>query len=334
MVLTAGERDYLCDFVGVLEDRYSKFFGEIVMVSKISGLEINSSNLLVTGSKGSVVVKLLGNNEVINHSSQVSIYRQIAKLDLPAPKILGEHSGNGSGQPFLVMEYIPGQYFSGSQLDLSLTGSAIKTLHQGFSDYSGINIPELEVIQDNSHDILNRFLATRDHWELKFGPELELVIRQHIDLVVQTEAICSDSIAALLEEKRSVLHMDLHPHNIIVGSGRATIIDVDSLKICSWPSVLGFGFYKLARQTLAKNTIGTNNLAGLRDFFTVISSDFSSKKNIVEICYLGALTEILRRIIIIFEGNLDAQVSPWNEVLEIQLRALTEVPFIFNQYLR
>ena len=128
--------------------------------------------------------------------------------------------------------------------------------------------------------------------------------------------------------------MDLHPHNIIVGSGRATIIDVDSLKICIWPSVLGFGFYKLARQTLAKNTIGTNNLAGLRDFFTVISSDFSSKKNIVEICYLGALTEILRRIIIIFEGNLDAQVSPWNEVLEIQLRALTEVPFIFNQYLR
>ena len=332
--LTAGERDCLCDLIGVLEACYSKFFGEIVTVSKVSGLEVNSSNLQIAGSKGSVVVKLLASGDITSYSSQVSVYKQIEKLDLPAPKILGKHSDNVSGQPFLVMEYIQGQYFSGSQLDLSLTGSAIKRLHQGLSGKSAINIPELELIQDNSYDILNRFLATHDQWDLKFGPELAFVLRQHIDVVVQTEAICSNSITALLKEKRSVLHMDLHPHNIIVGSGRATIIDVDSLRIAAWPSALGFGFYKIARQTIAKNPIGTNNLAGLRGFFSVISFDFSSKNNTVELCYLGALTEILRRVIIIFEGNLDGQVSPWNQVLEIQLRALTEVPFVFNKYLR
>ena len=333
VILTAGERDGFCDLIGALEARYSKFFGKIVTVSKVLGLEVNSSNLQVAGLKGSIVVKLLGSDNSANYLSEMDVYRRISKLDLPAPRILGEHGDNVSGQPFLVMEYIDGQYFSGSPLDLILTGSAIKKLHQGFSDYSVINIPGLEVIQDNSHEILNRFLATHDRWDLMFGSELALIIRQHVDLVVQTEAFCTDRLTVLLEEKRSVLHMDLHPHNIIVGSDRATIIDVDSLRMSVWPSALGFGFYKLARQTIAKNTLTTNILTGMRGFFATISSDFSSKHNAVEICYLGALTEILRRIIIIFEGNLDGEVSPWNQVLEIQLRALTEVSFIFKKCL-
>lgn len=47
-----------------------------------------------------------------------------------------------------------------------------------------------------------------------------------------------------------------------------------------------------------------------------------------KILFIGARIEILRRILVIIEGNLNNKISPWNSVMGIQIRALNEVEYI------
>jgi hypothetical protein len=97
---------------------------------------------------------------------------------------------------------------------------------------------------------------------------------------------------------------------------------------------LGFCFYKLARQAIVAKTFESAEFFKIGEFFERISADYALEKNRVELCFLGALTEVLRRIIIIFEGNLDDKVSPWNQVLEIQIHAISEIRFLFENILK
>lgn len=328
--LSISEKNNVSSLVETLKARYFSTIGEVVDVHKIAGLEINSSNLRIEGSVSSLVVKLLDVQDSAMFESQVHIYEYIKNLGLPGPRILGGDNGELFGRPFIAMDYITGRYFSGSKLDLSLVGSAIREFHQGFSDCKALTFPDLPVLQSNSKHILTEFLATKDGWDSKFGEDLAFMLRQNIDLLIDTEARCSASLSTLLAAERAILHVDLHPHNIIVGASQASVIDVDSLKNVAWPSALGFCFYKLARQVIALNGAEKTNYSDLKDFFEIIVSGFGISGTRVGLCFLGGLTEILRRILIILEGNLGPRVSPWNQVLEIQIQAISEMNLLYK----
>ena len=329
--MTVNEKDNIRNLVETLGKKFSSFIGNVVEVHKVMGLEINSSNIMIQGSISSLVIKLLDPQDSANFDCQSQIYEYIKRLGLPGPHVLGVDSGKLLGRPFIAMEHIPGQYFSGSKLDLSLAGCAIGEFHQGFSDCKGLAFPELPVLQSNSNQILTEFLATKDEWDSKFGADLALTLKKNIDLLIDTEAKCSSNLSALISAEKSILHVDLHPHNIIVGASKAIVIDVDSLKIVAWPSALGFCFYKLSRQVIALQGTEKTNYSELKDFFEIIISGYGIGEKRVGLCFLGGLTEILRRILIIFEGNLGAQVSPWNQVLVIQIQAILEMHFLYKR---
>lgn len=329
--MTFGEKNNLSSLIAILGEQHSSSLGKVVDIHKVAGLEINSSNLLLEGSVGSLVVKLLNDQESANLDYQVHIYEHIKKLGLPGPHILSCDNGELLGRPFIVMPYIPGKYFSGSKQHLDLSSNAIKEFHQGFTDNGALVFPELQVLQSNSNNILTEFLATKDGWDSKFGSDLTFMLRASIDVLIDTEAKCSARLSTLLDLEKSILHVDLHPHNIIVGANQAIIIDIDSLKSVAWPSAIGFCFYKLARQVIATQVTDKTDFSGLKDFFEIISSDYDATQSKIQLCFLGGLTEILRRIIIILEGNLNQQVSPWNSVLEIQIRSISEIHFLFGK---
>ncbi len=329
--MTVKEKNNVRSLVEILGKNYSSSIGIIIDIHKVMGLEINSSNLRIEGSIGSLVIKLLDAQDSANFDSYALIYAHIKNLGLPGPHILGGDKGELLGRPFIAMDYIPGHYFSGSKLDLSLVGSAIREFHQGFSDCKALTFPELPALQSNSNHILTEFLTTNDEWDSKFGADLAFMLRQNIDLLIDTEARCSASLSTLLSVDRANLHVDLHPHNIIVGASQAIIIDIDSLKNVAWPSALGFCFYKLARQVIAVHGAEETDYSELKDFFKTIVSGYGISEKRVSLCFLGGLTEILRRILIILEGNLGAGVSPWNQVLAIQIQAISEIHFLYKR---
>ena len=329
--MTAGEKNKIKSLIAILEERHSSSIGRVVNIRRLDGLEINSSNLLIDGSTGSVVVKLIDFKDTYSLHFQEYVYRHIKSLQLPGPYILSNNNSDLLGQPFIVMEYIPGDYFSGSNLDLSLVSHAIRKFHNGLSNLDALSFDEIPVLQSNSHHILTEFLITKDGWDLKFGADLALFLRQNIDLIIDTEAKCSANVSTLLKLEKSILHIDLHPHNIIIGSNKVTIVDIDSIKSVAWPSAIGFCFYKLARQVIAERGANQNNFSELKDFFEIIVSDYGVSESRVSLCFLGGLTEVLRRTLTVIEGNLNNKVSPWNKVLEIQIRSISEIYFLYRK---
>ena len=329
--MTVRDRDNIRNLVKILEKKFSSFIGNLIEVHKVKGLEINSSNFMMQGSISSIVIKLLNIQDSSAFNSHKQIYEHIKHMKLPGPHIIGVDDGQLLGQPYIAMEYIPGQYFSGSKIDLSLTGHAIQDLHNGFSNFKGLSFSELPVLQSNPNKILTKFLKHKDAWDSKFDKDLLLMLQKNVNLLIETEAKCSGNISMLLKEEKSIFHVDLHPHNIIIGDSQAVVIDVDSLKKVAWPSALGFCFYKLSRQVIALQGTEKTNYSDLKDFFETIVSRYGISENKVNLCFLGGLTEILRRILIILEGNLGSKISPWNQVLEIQIKAISEIYFLYDK---
>ena len=205
-------------------------------------------------------------------------------------------------------------------------------MHKGFSNYDDLSFTEIPVLQRNTNEILTDFIKNKDEWGSKFDSNLLSILEKNIDLLIEMEAKCSANLSMLLNEDKSILHTDLHPHNIIVGTSQVVIIDVDSLKKVAWPSALGFCFYKLSRQVIAFHGTERTDYSDLKTFFETITSGYGVNKNTVDLCFLGGLTEVLRRIFIILEGNLGSKISPWNKVLDIQIKAISEVCFSIGSF--
>jgi len=325
------DKDNVKDIVRVIDKKFSSFIGNIIDVNKVKGLEINSSNFMIRGSLKSIVIKLIDDEASSSFDNQRQIYHHIKHMSLPGPIILGEDDGDLLGQPFIVMEFIPGRFFTGSTEDLFLSANAIQDMHKGFSNHDGLSFTELQVLQSDANQILSDFIKNKDGWSAKFDKNLLSTLEKNINLLIEIEAKCSANLSMMLNEDKSILHIDLHPHNIIVGPSQAVIIDVDSLKKVAWPSALGFCFYKLSRQVIALHGTENTNYSDLKTFFETITSEYGASKNIVDLCFLGGMTEVLRRILIILEGNLGSKISPWNKVLDIQIKAISEVCFLYEK---
>ena len=62
-----------------------------------------------------------------------------------------------------------------------------------------------------------------------------------------------------------------------------------------------------------------------KNFITILTESIHKEGIPGDVLFIGAKLEILRRLLIILEGNLGEKISPWNSVLEIQINALKEV---------
>jgi len=129
-------------------------------------------------------------------------------------------------------------------------------------------------------------------------------------------------------DKTYPLHIDLHPHNILITKDEAIIIDLDSIYNISLNTSLGFGYYKLLRQDIANKSHEEKSKKLMCEIFNNTKYD-----NIFEplISYYFVKKEIMRRLLLILQENLTLGSSDWNHVLNIQINALSEVDYIFQK---
>ncbi len=326
---TIKKKDNL-DLLNLIASNYSHYYGKLENIYRVTGPEVNSSNLLIEGSVRKFVIKLINQNELSNFKTQTDLYGHIKNMNLPAPYLIS--SEFTPSLPHFALDYIKGEYFSGSKKDLELTAKSVNFFHDGFKNYDKSKLLKWDVLQQNSSNILNNFYALKDEWGYKFGSEIELKLQKNIDLIFDTEASCSNNIDQILKIEESIFHIDLHPHNIIIGNGIANIIDIDSLRVARWPTALGFGFFKLVRQALVNQGIDNLDYSDIAVVFKEMSANINTGENKWELLFSGALTEILKRLLTIFEGNLGGQISPWNKTLLYQIDALSEIHFLASKF--
>jgi hypothetical protein len=131
----------------------------------------------------------------------------------------------------------------------------------------------------------------------------------------------------------ALLHLDLHPHNMIMKNSRVgAFIDLDSLMLGPINVMVGFSAFKLVRQAVCERIslpeIEPTELLG--SYLDGVYRNLTKLEVDRTQISLFAYAEVCRRIALIFRLNLVDNNSLWNHVLDIQIRRLLEIEILFG----
>ena len=130
--------------------------------------------------------------------------------------------------------------------------------------------------------------------------------------------------------KKQLSPWDIHPHNTITNKNSVRgIIDLTGIKYMPIGYALSYGLVKLLRQYFIKQKIKKNYYIFAKSYIYKINARLGSKFN-NEIFYDLAVSEVLRRILIIIKKNNSQQDKSLNHIMEILLNNLIECKLIFT----
>lgn len=316
----------------LLEKEYSSFLGKINGIYASSALELNSQNLLVVGEKEKLVVKLCPELAEESFQRHVKIYNLITSQNLPSVEMMGAFF-----RPFdnktsvIICHYYPGNYFSGNSREFIKTFEALETLICSFPSESFDLFVRHSPYPDNGREVVVEFFECLFRRKINLDEESLCLVKANKENILNADLFARKFTDTISNLEDSLGYVDLHPHNIIVNNERITFLDIDALKVSKWPLYLGFGVFKLLRQTYAS----TNTLVDPQDLKKIISSFTACNINYEDalgLTFGGAKWEVTRRLQIIMKGNLGGRASRWNSVLPIQIKALEEVEFLRRYY--
>ena len=293
------------------------------------GLEINSTNFLISSGSIRVILKQIPAHRATAHEASCLIASQLSTPTAkPIASLAGTFVARAGDGAFSLWNFVEGQYFRGGQEQLNDVGYQIGRLSQELGALHSV-APKGVRPSPSYHatiEVLSRLLAILT--SQRGLPKHELpaaLLRSVPDL---QDAMCS--IAKWPEDQREskqLVHFDLHPHNILTSNNKVVaILDLDSVLLYPPSQALGFALVKLFRQHLS---LGQKPFSPRKTREDVLALAASISPTIrIEDLLVGAQVEICRRIALITSEILTKGWSEWQGVLDIQLRTLSETRWL------
>jgi hypothetical protein len=329
------KNEFSCqEILNQLPSSLIKYLGEIKSINLTNALEINSKNFMVCGSKSTIIIKkfkLLYEHELKN---KIFVYNQIKRKKLPCPKIIKTNKGFffklNNDEFAIALNFIEGRYFNGKKTELKKTAMIISDCFKKTRSIKFDNFEVNKIFPDNSYELIEQFMALLPEINI-FNNKDKKFIQKNYNKILFNQNDVLQKIHIFKDIKFEMLHRDLHPHNILIYKDKASLLDLESVLPTKWPIAYGFACFKLLRQFCVKNQVNEKNVRLMRNFIDQILGTLDTNLANYRILFLGAKVEILRRILVIMEENLENKSSLWNSVLKIQIRALDEVDFLENK---
>ena len=311
-----------------------EFKSNINTIEYSGGLEINSSNFRVTSNGKTVLVKRW--SKMIKESNLEKIvgimnWLDILKMKVPKPIVL--KSGNSYikiGEYYWsCFPFIFGDYFSGKGDEINDAALITGRLTQVLTELPLELNPDMGPIHltEDDTEILNEIDTLKNHWDDLFGID-------HANLLRTTWEDLMNNWNKIIKEKKyagqiNPVHFDLHPHNLIFRDTKLeAILDFESCKMMPVGYAISFAALKQCRQSVVeKNNINLAKEIG-KSYLKIISSEYKLSENFIHDFYDLSLTEIIRRICLIFRLNLNGN-RDWNKVLPIQIAHMYEANALF-----
>jgi hypothetical protein len=333
-ILIEKNSDNLLSFV-------EEFLPEVGRSSKVilecSGtFGINSSNFRVSTTEQTVLIKRWPQSmdrEQINPILKLMTWLALEDLPVPIPNSFQDGSKLADFDHYLwsVFPFISGNYFSGQLDEIDTIADMMGRLSQRLSQTpAGLRPaigPDHLTVRDN--EIINTIEKEISKWNVIFGDQNARLLKNRWSYLRSTwQRICeSDHNPG----EKMATHFDLHPHNILFRDGQVSaLLDFESCKIMPLGYSLAFDGLKQCRQAVVANgSIASAGQIG-KKYLEILSSSFP----IIDPCISNfgdlANAEVMRRLCVIFRGNIEESSSKWNHVLHTQLAHLTESKILFN----
>ena len=301
---------------------------DVISIYSFGNLGINSSNFLVSIGSDKYVIKKFNYRSEVELDFYCNLSNELRRELEVFPFFRKSHSNKlyhyDKNSFYCLLDYIEGQFFKGTKLQLEAVATAINRLHKYCASQSRFSfLPSREFDLSRINKVLQNFLESNSKRRF-LNQTQELMVGNNITSFYRALDYLSDTNRSHFGNEELV-HIDLHPHNILYKNDTlVSILDIDSFKLDQPCIAYGFAAYKLYRQSIA--------------YDHTITKDFSIFKFIeqMEINYdarlllKGALIEVLTRATIILEPLLEGEKSPWISVLDIQLLGILEVLYFLD----
>ena len=300
--------------------------------------EINSSNykLEVGDSNDVLVLKKWPENtnlkNILYHNEILDFFNTEG---IPSPKkMLFRDSMDYckfEGNVWTLQEFKEGNFFDG---DINLFSKLIERvleLQEKLKHFnSQENFPVAAI--DFEYDVLQEFLdGTRQFKQYFHSEDLDL-LGNELDNILNA---FQDVRGLPLDlNQRSICHLDLHPHNILIDKQDVTsFLDFDSVKNINYAVAMAYFSLKICKQACVKNEELEPNLIG-RKFLDHLFSQSGECKKYADIFSVLANAEVLRRLNIVLRLNVHDSNNEWNKVLPVLLAHLVESNILFHPNLK
>lgn len=325
----------------ILKKHYSQIYNEITYVGQFQGNEINSNNYKVVTPSGVYLVKMFIDINEYNKLQKILLLNNwLNTYDIQVAKIYPSNKGEFIIQEansfWGIFDFIDGDFFTGiNNIELLSVAQHLSSFFTKMKELPSDIYPidTINYIYDDSI-LMSLMQKNQKNWHSYFGQELASILNENWLFLNNTYKKTSEKRKKISNEQLIPSHVDLHPHNILVYDNQLTsILDIDSIKL-DFPLVsISFSMYKLLKQSIISRGIKDNSLEiskisklylnTFRQGFPILESEIGN-------LYLYAVTEIFRRILIIFSLNLNDNDKRWNHVLPIHINGLKEAQIIFK----
>lgn len=308
---------------------------EITFVDSSGGLEINSSNFKIHFTESSFLLKKWAKTSSRNFLEEIlNLMIWLSNQGLPVPQPLLFNNGSYliefNGFYWSYFEFIEGVYYSGNKKELLNAGETSAKLAQKLSSLPRHLYPSLgpKYFSEGDFHIIKKMTDYRSEWDKIFGNYADYINDCWDDLLAEWNKL---SKINLIAGQIIPSHFDLHPHNLLVNNSKVVgILDFESCKTMPVAYALAFNALKQCRQSVALNMdfsdpkeVGITYLKVLQNNYSDIEPLFSQFGDF-------AITEVLRRLCLIFSLNLERDDKKWNKVIPIQLAHLIEARLLFG----
>jgi len=276
-------------------------------IKQSCGFEANSKNYHI----GDIILKrLIGNYDVL--LKQLIIYQSLNSYGIYTPNIICNMSGQiistYNSEYWVAMEYIDGNFYSGSMNEIELVVDIMKQLFCALHHQEIFGLPHRPKI--NSEYINNKDLSL-------FGETIHTILKESMyDITLISRNVCK--AMELFDQSLSVVHIDLHPRNILYKKGKLYILDFDSIQVQSREIAYNFAVYKLLRRCVSDGI-------DFRPFINKIFHGMDIPKN-----SLAAQAEIIFRLTSILHSSSPGNISIWKQLIPVHLRGLYESEYILG----
>lgn len=307
--------------------------GKVNQVKKRSGLEKNSSNYLITINKKKFILKKWNKSlskKKIKNILDLTIWLKEKKIFFPDIKIIDNNS------LFLVdsfywtiFSHSEGSHFSGEIKEFKNLSNSIGKFFSLLSKYPKKIDLGPKFYKKKSLLILKKMKSNKRNWDSYFGKKTSSILKETWGSL--EEMFLQNMKIKKVPHLKQITHFDLHPHNVIMKNKRVNcFLDFEACGVMNPGFGLAFSCLKLCKQTIIYNKISKKTLL-YKKFIKLVSQHYPEIKKIQKYFFYFATSEVLRRILIIFEQNLEFKLKTWNKVLPIQLAHLEESKILFNK---
>lgn len=330
------------DVAHVLNIYYSVAGDEVNSIQQSNAIELNSNNYLVHTRDGKLVVKrwpMVGARDRVDMETQAQLANWLAEQRVSVPDIYQSKQTNKyvieyQEYYWCVMNYIEGNYFSGAGNELRVVGEQMCGLFSALARApDSLQVTKsIQSLGNNTTDVVNRLEQERAGWENIFG-------ESHANILNESWADIKSDLNNLLAEQSNLksqiglCHIDLHPHNVLMISGKtAAILDYHSLMMAPREIIIAFNLFKLARQAIVEK--GGDYLdEHVRTQIELIICELIENEvfdsQLRDQMSSFAKLEIMRRLLFIIELNINEKNQVWNHILPVQIQALKEADLVF-----